>query len=72
MSLYALGDLAPVVADDAWVAPGCYVIGRVVLGQGHLSGSAAPCAAITRRSMWAQAQIFRKTAFCTLIWAILW
>lgn len=34
MSLYALGDLAPVVADDAWVAPGCYVIGRVVLGAG--------------------------------------
>lgn len=34
MSLYALGDLAPVVADDAWVAPGCYVIGRVALGAG--------------------------------------
>lgn len=31
MSLYALGDLEPVVADDAWVAPGCYVIGRVEL-----------------------------------------
>lgn len=31
MSLYALGDIAPVVADDAWVAPGCYVIGDVAL-----------------------------------------
>ena len=31
MSLYALGDLTPVQADDAWVAPGCYVIGDVVL-----------------------------------------
>ncbi|WP_019953691.1 gamma carbonic anhydrase family protein [Yoonia vestfoldensis] len=31
MSLYALGDLEPVVADDAWVAPGCFVIGRVEL-----------------------------------------
>ncbi|MBQ1202891.1 MAG: gamma carbonic anhydrase family protein [Loktanella sp.] len=33
MSLYALGDLTPELADDAWVAPGCHVIGRVVLGQ---------------------------------------
>ncbi|MDP5361222.1 MAG: gamma carbonic anhydrase family protein, partial [Paracoccaceae bacterium] len=31
MSLFALGDRAPVVAADAWVAPGCYVIGTVVL-----------------------------------------
>ncbi len=32
MSLYALGDLIPVLADDAWVAPGCHVIGRVEMG----------------------------------------
>lgn len=32
MSLYALGDTRPVIADDAWVAPGCYVIGKVTLG----------------------------------------
>ena len=32
MSLYVLGDLAPSMADDAWVAPGCHVIGNVVLG----------------------------------------
>jgi carbonic anhydrase/acetyltransferase-like protein (isoleucine patch superfamily) len=31
MSLFALGDIAPDVADDAWVAPGCYVIGNVAL-----------------------------------------
>ncbi|MDP5360476.1 MAG: gamma carbonic anhydrase family protein [Paracoccaceae bacterium] len=31
MSLFALGDRAPFVAADAWVAPGCYVIGTVVL-----------------------------------------
>lgn len=31
MSLYALADKSPVVADDAWVAPGCYVIGEIVL-----------------------------------------
>lgn len=32
MTLYALGDIAPQIADDAWVAPGCYLIGDVVLG----------------------------------------
>ena len=31
MSLYALGDVAPQVAEGAWVAPGCYVVGNVVL-----------------------------------------
>ncbi|MFG5382345.1 gamma carbonic anhydrase family protein [Yoonia sp. R2-816] len=31
MSLYALNDIAPTVADDAWVAPGCHVIGNVIL-----------------------------------------
>lgn len=31
MSLCALGDETPDVAADAWVAPGCYVIGKVVL-----------------------------------------
>ena len=31
MSLYALGDVSPDVSDDAWVAPGCYVIGNVAL-----------------------------------------
>lgn len=31
MSIYALGDNRPDVAADAWVAPGCYVIGRVTL-----------------------------------------
>lgn len=31
MSLFALGNVAPDVAEDAWVAPGCYVIGRVSL-----------------------------------------
>ncbi|MEL6681181.1 MAG: gamma carbonic anhydrase family protein [Pseudomonadota bacterium] len=32
MSLYALGNVAPEMAEDAWVAPGCYVIGKVALG----------------------------------------
>lgn len=32
MSLYALGDSVPQVAADAWVAPGCHIIGNVVLG----------------------------------------
>ncbi len=31
MSLFVLGDVTPVIADDAWVAPGCYVIGDVAL-----------------------------------------
>jgi carbonic anhydrase/acetyltransferase-like protein (isoleucine patch superfamily) len=31
MSLYALGKTQPDVADDAWVAPGCYIIGQVSL-----------------------------------------
>ncbi len=31
MSVYALGDVTPAVADDAWVAPGCYVIGDITL-----------------------------------------
>lgn len=32
MTLYALGDHAPEVADDAWVAPDANVIGKVILG----------------------------------------
>lgn len=31
MTIYALGDKRPTIADDAWVAPGCHVIGNVVL-----------------------------------------
>ncbi|MEL6685184.1 MAG: gamma carbonic anhydrase family protein [Pseudomonadota bacterium] len=31
MSLYALGDIAPNVAETAWVAPGSYVVGDVAL-----------------------------------------
>lgn len=31
MSLYALGEIAPQIADDAWVAPGCHLIGDIVL-----------------------------------------
>ena len=31
MTLYALGDFTPVVADDAWIAPGCHVIGKITL-----------------------------------------
>lgn len=31
MTLYALGDRMPMVADDAWVAPGCHVIGDIYL-----------------------------------------
>jgi carbonic anhydrase/acetyltransferase-like protein (isoleucine patch superfamily) len=31
MSLYALGENAPQIADDAWVAPGCHLIGDIVL-----------------------------------------
>lgn len=31
MSLFALGDVTPRVVQGAWVAPGCYVIGNVVL-----------------------------------------
>ncbi|HEV8033482.1 gamma carbonic anhydrase family protein [Yoonia sp.] len=31
MSLYALGDVAPQIADDVWVAPGCHLIGDIVL-----------------------------------------
>ena len=31
MTLYALADRSPDVADDAWVAPGSHVIGDIVL-----------------------------------------
>ncbi len=31
MSLYALGDVTPQVADDAWIAPGSHIIGHIVL-----------------------------------------
>ena len=31
MTLYALADKSPQVADDAWVAPGSHVIGDIVL-----------------------------------------
>ncbi|MDO6589526.1 gamma carbonic anhydrase family protein [Loktanella sp. D2R18] len=31
MSLYALGDDQPEIAADAWVAPGCHVIGKVTV-----------------------------------------
>ena len=34
MSLYTLGETAPEIADDAWVAPGAHVIGKVVLAPG--------------------------------------
>lgn len=32
MSIYALGDARPDIASDAWVAPGCFLIGKVALG----------------------------------------
>jgi len=31
MSQFALGDVRPKIASDAWVAPGCYIIGDVIL-----------------------------------------
>ena len=31
MTFYALGNLRPSVADDAWVAPGCHIVGNVTL-----------------------------------------
>ncbi|WP_394182136.1 gamma carbonic anhydrase family protein [Yoonia maritima] len=31
MTFYALGSLRPSVADDAWVAPGCHIVGNVTL-----------------------------------------
>lgn len=34
MAIYALGDLEPDIADDAWVHPDAVVIGRVTLGPG--------------------------------------
>ena len=32
MTVYALDGVAPKVAEDAWVAPGAHVVGRIVLG----------------------------------------
>ena len=32
--IYALGDVTPRVADDAWIAPGAVLIGDVVVGAG--------------------------------------
>ena len=34
MTLYTLGDATPDVDADAWVAPGCHIIGKVVLEAG--------------------------------------
>lgn len=34
MTLYELGDTAPNVAEDAWVAPDCNIIGNVALAAG--------------------------------------
>ena len=34
MAVYALGDLEPDIAPDAWVHPDAVVIGRVTLGPG--------------------------------------
>jgi len=34
MSIYRLGEHAPDIAEDAWIAPGAQVIGDVVLGPG--------------------------------------
>ncbi len=34
MTLYALEDIAPELADDSWAAPDAALIGRVVLGAG--------------------------------------
>ena len=34
MTVYALGDIAPDIADDAWIAPDAQVMGNVTLGQG--------------------------------------
>lgn len=31
MTLYALGDDRPDIASDAWIAPGCHVIGKVTV-----------------------------------------
>ncbi len=33
MSLYALGSITPKVDADAWIAPGCHVIGDVVVAK---------------------------------------
>ena len=32
MTVYALGGIAPVIDDTAWIAPGCHIIGNVVMG----------------------------------------
>lgn len=32
MTIYALGTISPAIASDAWVAPGCHVMGKVALG----------------------------------------
>ncbi len=34
MTLYALGDIAPTIADDTWVAPDANLIGNIVLEAG--------------------------------------
>jgi carbonic anhydrase/acetyltransferase-like protein (isoleucine patch superfamily) len=33
MTLYQLGEKTPQVAEDAWAAPGCYIIGDVTLAE---------------------------------------
>ena len=34
MTLYALGEDRPVIADDAWIAPACHLIGKVEVAAG--------------------------------------
>ena len=34
MPVYRLGDLAPRLAADAWIAPGAHLIGNVIMGEG--------------------------------------
>ena len=51
MTLYALADRRPEVADDAWVAPGCHVIGNVILEikkKGQLSNIATLMEILTK------------------------
>ena len=47
MALYRLGEDAPQLGADAWVADNASVIGRVRLGAAPASGTAPCCAATT-------------------------
>ncbi len=67
MTIYSLGDKAPQIDPDTWVAPDANVIGDVVLERAPRFGFPPHCAATTNGSPSGQGATFKKTRSCILI-----